>query len=46
MHRTLKFTVTAYEELLEKITPKLASTHYIVLTVKKYLGDLYGVVKG
>ena len=37
---------TEYEALLEKISPKLASTHYIVLTVKKYLGDLYGFVKG
>ena len=24
----------------------MAPTHYIVLTVKKYLGDLYGFVKG
>ena len=39
-------SVQAYEALLEKISPKLASTHYIVLTVKKYLGDLYGFVKG
>ena len=38
--------MTAYEALLEKISPKLASTHYLVLTVKKYLGDLYGFVKG
>ena len=37
---------TEYEALLEKISPKLASTHYIALTVKKYLGDLYGFVKG
>jgi hypothetical protein len=31
---------------LDKFSSRLAPTHYILLTVKKYLADLYGVVKG
>jgi hypothetical protein len=31
---------------LDKFSSRLAPTHYILLTVKKYLSDLYGVMKG
>ena len=35
-----------YERLLEEWEPRLASTHYVMITIKKFLGDLYGNAKG
>ncbi len=38
--------VSECEGLIERLSVKLAPTHYILLTAKKYLADLLGVVKG
>lgn len=38
--------VEAYETILEKMLEELEPTHYLVLTVKKYLCDFYGFLQG
>jgi len=38
--------VIGYEELLADFEAILWPTHYMVLTIKKYLGDLYGLTEG
>ncbi len=38
--------VLAYETILEDFSKHLRPTHYLILTVKKFLGDLYGLTEG
>ncbi|XP_059080183.1 SET domain-containing protein SmydA-8-like [Tigriopus californicus] len=38
--------VEAYETTLERMLEELQPTHYLVLTVKKYLCDFYGFIQG
>ena len=38
--------VLRYEELIELFGKRLRPTHYQMITVKKYLGDLYGLTPG
>ena len=46
LHDTYGHDVLKYEQILLDFRSKFKETHYLVLTVKKFLGDLYGLCEG
>ena len=46
LHQVNGNDVIAYEGILEEFLERLKPTHYLVITVKKFLGDLYGLTNG
>ena len=46
LHNVEGSDVLEYEKILEEFLERLKPTHYLVLTVKKFLGDLYGLTNG
>ena len=46
LHNIVGNDVESYERVLEDFQQHLKPTHYVVLTVKKFLGDLYGLTAG
>ena len=46
LRNTFEHDLDRYEQFLQDWKHRLSPTHYVMLTVKKFLGDLYGNAEG